>query len=240
MRESDLRTALDQIVPDEALIRATIEKVERQKYKMAAEAAARMCADTPARSFYPTVSRIAGALCALLLVVGMGISMGKDLTPSALPDAANYSRSQFNDVAAQDAALPADLGSSNAAHSPAASGYNEDARTAMLARAEALNTDYIVIDAVMTSCYILPADADGSHGCMLSFDQANVITASEGAASLLKSAQAGAVTVPLAQIRCSTEQEQLAVIDAMGSRMCVLIYADGDTLRIDPDYLLAE
>jgi hypothetical protein len=75
---------------------------------------------------------------------------------------------------------------------------------------------------------------------MLSFDQANVIAASQGAGAILAGSTAGTVTVPLARIRCSTPEEQSAVVDAMGSRMCVLIYADGDTLRIDPAYILAE
>ena len=111
----------------------------------------------------------------------------------------------------------------------------------MLARAKALDTEYVIIDAVLSSCYILPAEEDGTHASMLSFDHANVVAASEGAfGAILTNAQTESVSVPMAMIRGLSAEEQNAVIDAMGLRICVLIYNDGGTLRIDPQYILAE
>jgi hypothetical protein len=241
MKESDLRRTFASVTPDESLIRATIDRVQAQKYAQAANQAAALAAQPVRKAApYAFVYRLAGVACALLLVLGMGISIGKDATqPPVADSAASYARTHFTDTAAQDASIPMDM--SDVAATPSAPvAYDEQQRAEMLARAKALNTDYIIIDAIMSSCYILPADADGSHGCMLSFDQANVIAASQGAGAILAGSTAGTVTVPLARIRCSTPEEQSAVVDAMGSRMCVLIYADGDTLRIDPAYILAE
>ena len=240
MKETDLRRAFANITPDESLIRATIDRVQAEKYAAAAKQAAALAQPVRKSSAYSLAYRLAGAACALLLVLGMGISMNKDMTqPPVADSAASYARGRFNDVEPQSASLPMDMG--DITPTPATPGaYDAQERADMLARAEALNTDYIIIDAIMSSCYILPADEDGSHGCMLSFDQANVIAASQGAGAILAGSTTGTVTVPLARIRCNTPEEQNAVVDAMGSRMCVLIYADGDTLRIDPAYLLAE
>ena len=242
MKETDLRRAFASITPDESLIRATIDRVQAQKYATAAKQAATLAQSASKPSPYAFVYRLASAACALLLIVGMGISVGKDLTQSPLADSAeSYARTHFNDTEAQGASVTVEATDSAEPAPASPSTYDGDERAAMLSRAKLLQTDYIIIDAVLSSCYILPADEDGSHGCMLSFDQANVVAASEGAfGSILTNAPAGSISIPLARIRCQSAEEQLAVIDAMGARMCVLIYADGDTLRIDPAYILAE
>ena len=240
MRETDLRRAFASITPDESLLRATIEKVEAQKYATAAKQAAALAQSTRKASPYAFAYRLASVACALLLVLGMGISIGKDVTQPLTDDAAAYTRTQFNDMDPQVAA--SSVSDVELLPTPAASTtYNEDERADMLARAKALDTEYVIIDAVLSSCYILPAEEDGTHASMLSFDHANVVAASEGAfGAILTNAQTESVSVPMAMIRGLSAEEQNAVIDAMGLRICVLIYNDGGTLRIDPQYILAE
>ncbi len=241
MNETDLRRAFGRISPDETLIRATIEKVEAQKYTAAAKTAARMARTTDKKFPYAAVSRLAGAFCALLLVVGLGISLGTSVSPATVPDSASYTRTHFNDVATPKDSAPFALANDDAGQtSPApAASYGEEARVQLLTRAEELNAAYIILDAELCSCSILPPDTDG-YACMLSFDQATVVAASDDGEAAILGAEGDDISVPVVRIRCADAAEQESVINAMGSRMCVLIYLDGDTYRMDPTYILAE
>jgi hypothetical protein len=102
MKESDLRRAFASVTPDESLIRATIDRVQAQKYAQAANQAAALAAQPVRKAApYAFVYRLAGVACALLLVLGMGISIGKDATqPPVADSAASYARTHFTDTAA--------------------------------------------------------------------------------------------------------------------------------------------
>jgi hypothetical protein len=235
MNEQDLRRAFAQITPDEDLIRATVEKVNTQRYLLAAAKANTLAARTPSR--YAFAARLAGATCALVLAVGIGIVAGREAPAPVVADNASYTRTQFNDLSDDPgAAMRMDEGNA-LPDTPAASDYSEQARAKLLAQTAQLGEGWLILDAELSGCYILPEATADATECILAFDRVNVVAAAQGADSLTQSFADGtpAVHVAFADLEACTK-----LIDSMGSRMCVLVYADGDTVRMYPTYILAE
>lgn len=77
MKRQELRACFDRIQPREELIRSTLSRVH----------AAQEERPTPASSGYSFMMRLAGAACALVLLIGIGVSLGKDAitAPDVLP-----------------------------------------------------------------------------------------------------------------------------------------------------------
>ncbi|MBQ7337105.1 MAG: hypothetical protein IJW40_01490 [Clostridia bacterium] len=252
MNENDLRRTFGRITPDETLIRATIEKVEAQKYTAAAKAAAHMTQSTRKSSPYAIAYRLAGAACALVLMVSVGISLGKDtLLPSAGNETQSYARAQFNDTASEaeisaysgDDPMPAttDEVVQPFALPPAdtAECYDRAAIDEMAVRAAQSGDNWLILDATLSSCYILPASEDGRYGCVVAFDGIRIL-------DMASDAQASAALfsdttdTPAVCVYFEDEASRSALIDAMGARMCVSVLLDDPTPRMDPSYLLSK
>ena len=239
MKETDLRRAFASITPDESLIRATIEKVQAQQYANAAQKAAALAQPTRKLSAYTLAYRLAGAACALLLVLGMGISLSKDVTQPALtPDAAAYSRTQFNDVS--PAAYAADEAIEEQADTPTAPAYGELAREQIIARAATLPSDWLVVDAELCGCYVLPTQEDSAPVCTLSLDKVSVVEhADRESAQALAQTVGESASIPAVQMTFANAEEQNALLNLFGSRLCLILRVDGETLCVDSAYLLA-
>ncbi len=78
MKRQELRDCFDRIRPREELIRSTLERINGREE---ARSAARVMPT------YAFATRLAGALCALLLLIGIGVLVGRDaiVAPDTLP-----------------------------------------------------------------------------------------------------------------------------------------------------------
>ena len=235
MNEQDLRRAFSQITPDEDLIRATVEKVNTQRYALAAAKANEMTARTPSR--YAFAARLVGATCALVLAVGIGIVAGREAPMPVVADSASYTRTQFNDLSGDPGAtIRMDEGNVRP-DTPAVSNYSEHARAQLLAHAAQLGEGWLILDAELSGCYILPEATADTTECVLAFDRVNIVAGAQDADSLK---QSFADSTPAVHIAFADAAACTKLIDAMGSRMCVLVFADGDTVRMHPTYILSE
>lgn len=102
MKKSDLAKALGRIRPRDELIQKTLDKMESEKQKKIPKFEVR-------QSNFSFAYRLAGAMCALILIIGAGVYFGRDtiVTPTAdSPD--GYQRAAFNadSTAASTTAAP--------------------------------------------------------------------------------------------------------------------------------------
>ena len=90
MKKSNLRSALGRIHPSEELITKTLDKMESEKLKKVPKFEVR-------QSNFSFAYRLAGAMCALILVIGAGIYFGRDTVVSPVADTPDgYQRAAFN------------------------------------------------------------------------------------------------------------------------------------------------
>ncbi len=236
MKEHDLRQALDQIRPDETLIHTTIEKVHAQQYKNAvkrAENSAKSFGRSPAFR-YAFAARLASATCALLLVIGMGIAVGKNAAPTT-SNRQDYTRTQFNDIPHEREDAVSFNSHDDQEQRPVVGEYPTEQRDRLLARAEQSEGEWFLLDAELSACYILPDEDSDSAECLVAFDQIQVLSAESDAAVDQFLQDAPTVRVTLADADACA-----ALADRLGSRICVLVFSDSNGYTMDSDYILAE
>lgn len=90
MKRSNLRSALGKIRPSEELITKTLDKMESEKLKKVPKFEVR-------QSNFSFAYRLAGAMCALILIIGAGVYFGRDTVVSPVADSqGGYQRAAFN------------------------------------------------------------------------------------------------------------------------------------------------
>lgn len=228
MRKEELRASLGRIRPEEALIQQTLLRVQEQKERQA-------------RRFHPFAYtyRLAGAMCALLLLVGMGLGVAGDRISSPVADTPDtYTRTQFNDVAepailsqehdpvaADQGTLPADT-TESARIEAAVKELREIARQ--------LDCDWVLLQGQVNGCYFLPGQ-----------DEVSVCAVALGVDQIHDASSESILVEDMvsAEIRFTDGAQMQTFVDAMGAKLCLILIpnegASESTLQIE-EYIIIE
>ena len=216
MKKEDLRQAFAKIKPSEALINDTImavqtgQKVNRRNEK-------------PAFSF---TYRLAGAVCAFAVLLGVGVTFGKDIVLSPTEDTpAAYERTAFNDVDVfRPATVPSGL-EADAIIPPVVDTPSDDeladkkdeAIAFLKEKANSLEGEWSLIYGAVDGCYFV------SGGCFA------IISAEEiCAGETIDGGEEGL----LVKLEFENDGDAEALTDAIGGSVCILVTsetADGET-----------
>lgn len=215
MKKEDLRAALHQVQPDEALIQRTLKMAHEQKEPKSRR-----------RPYYTFGYRLAGALCALVLVIGIG-AMVVDFPTSNNPD----------DLVASPVGIPSP-GTSDDISSGETDSLDKvtvDAAVEELrVKAAELPSDWILLQGTLQDIYFRSAE-NGVSVCAIAIQITKVWeTDGEGIPEQTEKT--------IAVIRFTDEAEMERFPDLMGCEICVVLTpgADGgDTLEV-AEYLFCE
>ena len=231
MRKQELRATLAQIQPDEALVTATLARVREQKEKQSKRGV----------NPYAFTYRLAGAMCALLLLIGVGFGVGSDKIASPVADTPDtYTRTQFNDVG-DPISTTSTTGKNEVGKTedkqktPTASNERIAAAIEELrAVAATYDGDWVLLQGDVQSCYFLPAE-DGRAMCAVALGVDHIHDASGDAISV--------EDVVSAEIRFEDDAEMQTFADAMGTKLCLLLIPRDGTgaasLQIE-EYIILE
>ena len=215
MRKEDLREAFGKIKPRDALIDDTINAIRSgQRVNTRNE-----------KNGFAFTYRLAGAMCAFAVLIGVGVTFGKDivLRPSEDTPAA-YERTAFNDVEVfRPATIPAGLEAD--AIIPAVteqepedlSDKKSEAIAALEKKAESLGDGWSVVYGTVDGCYFVGEDCFA----ILSVEQIC-------AGSSLESEESAIVIAPSFE----NDEEKQSLVDSIGGKVCALVIpaeADGET-----------
>lgn len=228
MRKEELRASLGRIRPEESLIQQTLLRVQEQKERQA-------------RRFNPFAYtyRLAGAMCALLLLVGFGLGVAGDRISSPVADTPDsYTRTQFNDVAepiasSQEHALPEDEQGTLPADT-AESAHIEAAVQALREIAQQLDCEWVLLQGQVNGCYFLPGQ-----------DEVSVCAVALGVDQIHDASSESILVEDMvsAEIRFADGAQMQTFVDAMGAKLClVLIPNEGSgesALQIE-EYIIIE
>ena len=215
MKKEDLCATLHQVQPDEALIRRTLNEIHKQKEPQ-----------TRRRPPYAFGYRLAGALCALALVIGIGATVA-DFPISNKPD----------DLAASPVGIPSSgtfsydtSGETDPLGKVAVDSAVEELRV----KAADLQSDWILLQGSLQDIYFRSVE-NGVSVCAIAIQVTKVWeTDGEGIPEQAEKT--------IAVIRFTDETEMERFPDLMGSEICVVLMpnADGeDTLEV-AEYLFCE
>ena len=151
MKKHELKEALSRIQPREELIQSTIEQVNAYRQK------ARQQKTAPAFRLPTPVfaTRLAGALCALLLVVGMGVMVGRNRTyiPTSgegAPAAAYRAAEETRDSQTEEETLTL-----------------HETSISLMEKAQADGGTWVVAEGDLQACYFIPlTDEQKSRGVL--------------------------------------------------------------------------
>jgi len=202
MKRSELRSALGKVRPSEELITKTLDLMESETQKRIPKFEVR-------QSNFAFAYRLAGAMCALILVIGVGIYFGRDTVVSPVADSgAGYQRTAFNaDTAAKDTAKTELL---NGAEDAAASLSQKAEGSWNVFEGEVVAVKCSPENTVVFSIYKHHASATG-------------YTMTETAEELNN--EGVTLTVPDGEVMD-------ALINSMGSTVCITVNTDGDTAYV--------
>ena len=211
MRKQELRATLARIQPDEALVTATLARVREQKERQSKRGV----------NTYAFTYRLAGAMCALLLLIGVGFGVGGDQIASPVADTPDtYTRTQFNDVGdpiSTTSMMGEDEVGKTEDKAKTQTTSNERIAAAieeLRAIAAAYDGDWVLLQGDVQSCYFLPAE-DGRTTCAVALGVDHIHDASGDALSV--------EDVVSAEIRFEDDAEMQMFVDAMGTKLCLLL-----------------
>lgn len=208
MKKSNLRSALGRIRPSEELITKTLDRMESEKLKKVPKFETR-------QSNFSFAYRLAGAMCALILIIGAGVYFGHDTVVSpTLDSAGGYQRAAFN----------ADVTETGAKH-PEFSNSASSAAETLASRAKG-NWDILEGEVIAAKC-------SPENTIMFSIIKHHASSSGYTFESGRESDTVGfEVTVPDGEV-------MKALTESMGSIVCVTLNTDGDVAFIT-DYVICE
>jgi len=160
MKENDLRRAFAKITPEESLINSTVQRVKAERYNAATD-------NSRSKAPRAFVYRMAAAVCAFVMTVGIGIGVGKDTLISRSEDTpAAYRRASFSELGDMES-----LGSKTAEMIPDDEIENSETVNKLLDTAEQQGGVYSVAEAILDACYFVPdenGEREGKVCCALS------------------------------------------------------------------------
>lgn len=215
MRKEDLREAFGKIKPSDALIDDTINAIRNgQRVNSRNE-----------KNGFAFTYRLAGAMCAFAVLIGVGVTFGKDIVLRPSEDTpATYERTAFNDVDVfRPATIPTGLEADSIIPSAPQNDSEElpeiksEAIAELEEKAEAFGEGWSVIYGTVDGCYFV------DENCFAIFSVEQVC-----AGSSLTGEESAIVIAPDAE----NDGEEQRLVDSIGSKVCALVIpqeTDGDT-----------
>ena len=219
MKKEEIFASFEKIQPDEKLIRETLDRIELQKVKQERKL-----------SFFSASHKLASAMCALAIVICVGIFAGKDTLISPVEDTPDaYAPSSFALNALPKEADDEPLASEEP--DDKSSDAAEQAGATLLSRAAELSGDWQVVQGTLDGIYFTP-DENGTTKCLTAITLEKVLGFN------------GDSKLSLANgcISASTSSE-VDIASAMGSRVCVILTAteqSGETVWQINDFLICD
>lgn len=207
MKRQELRACFDRIQPREELIRSTLEKIRGvQENKQ------------PVRTMptYAFATRLVGAACALVLLVGVGVSLGRDVVTA--PDTLLVQDERISP-------MTADAMDGVATPREVTVGGELVGCEEMIETAKSLSTDAAVCTAVVDAVYFKSA----TEG----FATIRPLTVAEGSNADWTDAVDGELTLVAAFD--ADNEEMRSLLDLMGSEVLVGLHTetrDGETVWV--------
>lgn len=209
MKKSDLRSALGKIRPSEELILKTLEKTESEKQKKIPKFEVR-------QNRFAFSYRLAGAVCALLLIISAGVYLGRDNVVSPVADTPDaYVRTAFN--------------ADSTSESTAASSVSLSAEQAAMSLTERADGNWNVFEGEVVAVKCSPENTV-VFSIYKHHASATGYTMTETAEEL--NSDGITLTVPDGEVMD-------ALINSMGSAVCITVNTDGD-LAFITDYAVFE
>ncbi len=199
MKKNDLRSTLGAIRTREELVRSTMEKIEAQR----AQSEKR---EESKRFDFSFGMRLAGAMCALMIVVGIGI-YGARINPP-LDTGSNYGFDRAHELNGEDDASD---------EASALNGLSEAslAIEKLAAEAEHIDGDWAIISGTAEACYFAGGEeADGESHCIIAMSVEKVERTS---GISLDSAELSA------EIVFESDAEWQNFINGLSSKACFLL-----------------
>ena len=211
MKKEDLREAFGKIKPSDALIDDTINAIRTgQRVNTRRE-----------KNSFGFTYRLAGAMCAFAVLLGVGVTFGKDIVVRPYEDTpAAYERTAFNDVevfrpVTSPAGLEADaiIPSAPESDSEELDDKKSEAIVALKEKAKELGEGWSLIYGTVDGCYFVGED------CFAILSVEEICSGSS-----LESEESAIVI--------ENEGDEQSLVDSIGSKVCALILpqtADGQT-----------
>lgn len=202
MKRSELRSTLGKIRPSEELITKTLGRMEIEKQKRIPKFEVR-------QSNFSFAYRLAGAMCALILVISAGVYFGRDTVISPVADSATgYQRAAFNaDTTVKDTSKVVSI---NGAEDAAASLSQNAEGSWNVFEGEVVAVKCSPENTVIFSIYKHHASATG-------------YTMTETAEELNN--EGVTLTVP-------DDEVMNALVNSMGANICITVNTDGDVAYV--------
>ena len=207
MRKEDLREAFGKIKPSETLIDDTLMLLRTGERR----------SEKRERSTFSFTYRLAGAMCAFAIMVGVGVTLGKDIILSPSEDTpAAYGREAFNQVDVfrpnvAPSGMEADMIVEGAKNEGLTAEALESQKTVAVAeltgKGEALSGEWSVVYGTLDGCYFV------SDGCIAAI---SVIENCGGTAFELTD------NALVAELQFETDAEKQSFAEAVGESVCLL------------------
>lgn len=227
MKKEELRAALHRIKPDEALICRTLDEIHTREARKERRT-----------SPYAFGYRLVGAMCAFILMIGIGVSVGKDWVASPMEDTPQtYQRTAFHlagqeDGAAGDAiekngmAMPMTLQEDIYAENPQSESANAEATVEELRiKAAGGEQDYALLQGSISGIYVLSRE-EGENVCSIAIGITKVWQG--GTKEALRDALRAEQEIVNVSVSFSEEEEMWRFIDSMGEEFCAVLIFDGE------------
>ncbi len=215
MDKQQLRRCFDRIKPSEALIRTTCNRIEEARKDKTAMSQ---------RRSYGFAYRLATTACALLLVVGVGVTLGKDA-------AHNPNTAQSQDI---DRVVPFNADGNQ--ESPATSSNEPQTAicTAMIERARAQGDEWLVITAYLDAVSTKQNESKDGFDYTVMVSSQQIVASDPNGSFIFSDDEACSLTENIAAD---------TIMNAVGSRVHLRLRAEqqaGKTVWTVQEFALAE
>lgn len=205
MKKEELCAALQQVQPDEDLIRRTLDGIHEQNEKTR----------NPSR-FRAYGYRVAGAICTLAVIIGLGLYSHLVFSPASnSSDAASLKVAQSNDIGISAAAAPS--AAVYAAEDASDLRTLEDVVAQLHIQAAEIDSEWVLMQGSVRDIYFQSSD-NGISVCLVALRVVKVWECSENAVFLQE--QGEDIT---AEIRFTDELEMECFAGTIGSGICTLL-----------------
>ena len=213
MKKEDLRKAFGKIKPSEALIDDTLTLLRTGEKR----------SERRERSTFSFTYRLAGAMCAFAIMVGVGVAFGKDIILSPAEDTPGaYGRDAFNEVDAfRPNSAPSGMEADMLVETPRNDELDESELNAnkslavaeLVSKGESLGGKWTVVYGTLDGCYFL------SDSCVAAI---SVIENCGGAELEISD------NTLVAELQLEDGAGESELFDAVGDFVCLLVAEDSD------------
>ena len=215
MKKEELCAALHQVQPDEDLIRRTLDKIHEQNEKT-----------RNSNRFRAYGYRVAGAICALLVIIGLGLFSHLVFSPTSnSSDAASLKVAQSNDIGISAAVAPS--AAVYAAEDSSELPTLEDAVAQLHIQSAEIASEWVLMQGSVRDIYFQSSE-NGISVCLVALRVVKVWECSKDAVFI--QAEGEDIT---AEIRFTDELEMECFADTIGSGICTLLSL-GDSAENPP------